>query len=92
MKGALYGHVLKNALVPLVSLIGMMAASAFGGSIIIEQVFGIPGIGALLIGAITSRDFPLAQSMAVCISVMVVASNSAADIVLQLIDPRISLT
>ncbi|MDR2751199.1 MAG: ABC transporter permease [Clostridiales bacterium] len=91
LKGALYKHVLKNAFVPLISLVGMMAASAFGGSIIIEQVFGIPGIGALLIGAITSRDFPMAQSMAACISVIVVGSNSAADIAIQIIDPRIKL-
>ncbi len=90
-KGVLYGHVLKNAFVPVISLIGMMVAGAFGGSIIIEQVFGIPGMGSLLIGAITSRDFPLVQSMVVFISLIVVAANSATDILLQFIDPRIKL-
>jgi ABC-type dipeptide/oligopeptide/nickel transport system permease component len=84
-------HILKNAVIPVITLLGMLAADIFSGSIVIEQVFTIPGLGRLLITAITSRDFPLAQSLVVCIACIVVIANSAADIIIQLIDPRIRL-
>jgi ABC-type dipeptide/oligopeptide/nickel transport system permease component len=90
--GVLYKHVLKNAMVPIFSLIGMIAANAFGGSIIVEQVFGIPGFGGLLVGSITSRDFPMVQSMVVIIALLITVINTLADIAVQLIDPRIKLT
>ncbi|MDR0917154.1 MAG: ABC transporter permease [Oscillospiraceae bacterium] len=91
-KGVLYKHVLKNAFVPIISLIGMITANALGGSIIVEQVFGIPGIGGLLIGSITSRDFPMVQGMVVFISLIIIIVNTLADVAVQLVDPRIKIT
>jgi ABC-type dipeptide/oligopeptide/nickel transport system permease component len=84
-------HILKNAVIPVITLLGMLAADIFSGSIVIEQVFTIPGMGRLLISSITSRDYQLAQSLVVCIACIVVVANSAADIIIQLIDPRIRL-
>jgi ABC-type dipeptide/oligopeptide/nickel transport system permease component len=82
-------HVLKNALIPAITIFGMIIAEVFAGSIIIEQVFTIPGIGRLLIAAITSRDYPLIQTLMVYIAFTVVAANTLADIVIMILDPRI---
>jgi ABC-type dipeptide/oligopeptide/nickel transport system permease component len=88
---ALYGHALKNALIPAITLLGMIIADVFSGSIIIEQVFGIPGIGRLLITAISSRDYPMIQTLVVYIAFIVVLANTLVDIAVQIIDPRIKL-
>ncbi|MDR0399912.1 MAG: ABC transporter permease [Treponema sp.] len=86
----LYGHVLKNAVIPGVTLLGMIAGETFAGSIVIEQVFGIPGIGRLLISSITSRDYAMVQTLTVYMAFMVVLGNTLADILIRIIDPRIS--
>lgn len=85
-------HVLKNACLPAVTVLGMIIAEVFSGSIIIEQVFSIPGIGRLLIAAIGSRDYPLIQSLLVYIAFIVVFANTLADIVNLTLDPRIRRT
>jgi len=82
-------HVLKNAVVPAITVLGMIIAEVFSGSIIIEQVFTIPGIGRLLIAGISSRDYPLIQALVVYIAFIVVAANTLADIAIMIIDPRI---
>jgi ABC-type dipeptide/oligopeptide/nickel transport system permease component len=88
---ALRGHALRNAVVPSIAVLGMIVAEVFSGSIIIEQVFAIPGIGRLLIAAITSRDYPLIQTLVVYIAFVVILVNTLADIAIQVIDPRIRL-
>ncbi|MDR0457323.1 MAG: ABC transporter permease [Treponema sp.] len=88
---ALRRHALRNALIPSVTVMGMIVAEVFSGSIVIEQVFAIPGIGRLLIAAITSRDYPLIQTLVVYIAFVVVIANTLVDIAIQLIDPRIRL-
>ncbi|MDR3172613.1 MAG: ABC transporter permease [Treponema sp.] len=88
---ALYRHVLKNAVIPAITLLGMIIGEVFSGSIVIEQVFTIPGIGRLLIASITSRDYPLVQTLVVYIAFIVVLANTLVDIVIQLIDPRIRI-
>ncbi|MDR3336621.1 MAG: ABC transporter permease [Treponema sp.] len=87
----LYRHVLKNACLPAVTLLGMITGEIFSGSIVIEQVFTIPGIGRLLIASITSRDFSMVQTLVVYIAFVVVFANTLADIALRIIDPRIRL-
>jgi len=82
-------HALKNACLPSITMLGMIIAEVFSGSIIIEQVFSIPGIGRLLISAIGSRDYPLIQALMVYIAFLVVIANTLADIVIMIIDPRI---
>jgi ABC-type dipeptide/oligopeptide/nickel transport system permease component len=82
-------HVLKNACLPAITVLGMIVAEVFSGSIVIEQVFSIPGIGRLLIAAISSRDYPLIQALMVYIAFTVVAANTIADIAIIIIDPRI---
>jgi ABC-type dipeptide/oligopeptide/nickel transport system permease component len=82
-------HVLKNAAIPAITTLGMIVAEIFSGSIVIEQVFGIPGMGRLLIASITSRDFAMVQTLAVYIAFVVVLANTIADISIRIVDPRI---
>jgi ABC-type dipeptide/oligopeptide/nickel transport system permease component len=88
----LYRHALKNSLLPALTLLGMIAGDVFSGSIIIEQIFTIPGIGRLLIAAISSRDYPMIQTLVVYIAFIVVLANTLVDIAIQLIDPRIRIS
>ena len=89
---ALENHVLRNALIPVVTFIAVSVAEMLAGSIIIEQVFTIPGIGRLLLSSISSRDFPVVQAIVVILAVWVVAVNFIADVLYQYIDPRIRLS
>ena len=92
MHRILYGHVLRNAIVAVIPLIGMMIGSIFSGSIIVEQVFGVPGIGRLLIASVTGRDFPLTQTLVMYVAFVIVITNFIVDILIQLIDPRIRIS
>jgi ABC-type dipeptide/oligopeptide/nickel transport system permease component len=87
----LYRHALKNGLLPALTLLGMIVGEIFSGSIIIEQVFTIPGLGRLLIASISSRDYPMIQTLVVYIAFIVVLANTLVDIAIQVIDPRIKL-
>jgi ABC-type dipeptide/oligopeptide/nickel transport system permease component len=90
LKGrVLFRHALKNAAIPAVTLLGMIVGGVFSGSIIVEKVFTLPGIGLLLISSITSRDLPLVQTLVMYIAAIVVVVNMAVDIIIQIIDPRI---
>ncbi|HEY8462952.1 MAG TPA: ABC transporter permease [Bacillota bacterium] len=88
---ALYRHVLKNALIPVVTILGMIIADILGGSIITENVFSLPGIGNLIAIAVTSRDFPLIQGLVLYLAVIVSLCNFLVDVIYTLIDPRIRL-
>lgn len=85
----LFRHVLKNASLSSVTMLGMIIAEVLSGSIIIEQVFQIPGIGMLLISSISSRDYPLIQALMVYIAFIVITANMLADIAIMIIDPKI---
>ena len=84
-------HVLKNASVPAITLLGMITGEILSGSIVIEQVFGIPGMGRLLLASITARDFIMIETIVVYIAFVVILANTLADIVLQIVDPRIRI-
>ena len=88
---ALYRHVLRNAVVPTVAFLAMTAADIVAGSVIIEQVFAIPGLGRLLLTSIANRDFPVVQAIVVILALLVVLVNCIADIVNQQLDPRLRL-
>ena len=85
-------HILRNALIPVITVLGMTIADVLGGSLIVEQVFNIPGIGRLLIMGITNRDFPLVQGIVLYIAVIIILINFTVDVVYRVIDPRIKLS
>lgn len=88
-RNVLYGHVLKNSLITVITLMGMIIAGILGGSIIVEQIFSLPGIGNILIMSISTRDFPLAEALVIYLAFIVVVINFFVDVLYQVIDPRI---
>lgn len=88
----LQNHVLRNAIIPVVTFLAMTLADIVAGSIIIEQVFTIPGIGRMLLLSISNRDYPVVQAIVVMIAFVVVFMNFLADVAYQYIDPRIRLS
>ncbi len=84
-------HILQNALIPTITIIGMLTAGVLGGAIVVEQVFNLPGIGTLLINGVTTRDIPLVQAIITYIASVVVIINFIIDILYRAVDPRISI-
>jgi peptide/nickel transport system permease protein len=82
-------HVLRNALVPIVTLTGIQFGYLLGGTVIIEQIFALPGMGRMLFTAISDRDYPVVQSTVLVIAALFVAINLAVDLLYTVIDPRI---
>lgn len=85
----LYVHVLKNALIPVVTFLAMVIAEILAGSIVVEQVFSVPGIGRLLISSISSRDYPVVQAVVLYVTAVVVVINFIVDMLYQFLDPRV---
>ena len=89
-KRVMYAHVLRNAMMPVITFLGMIIAETIAGSIVVEQVFGLPGVGRLLISSISSRDFPVVEILVLYITSVVIIVYCLIDIVYRMIDPRIS--
>lgn len=87
----LYGHVLKNSLVPVITFMGVIVAEIVAGSIIVEKVFSVPGIGTMLITAITNRDYPVVEAVVLLIAFFIIAINFIVDMIYQAVDPRVKL-
>lgn len=84
-------HGLPNALVPLLTVTGIIAGALLGGTVVIEQVFSIPGVGRLVIGAILSRDFPVIQGGLLFLAVVYLGVNLLVDLLYAAVDPRVRL-
>jgi len=87
--GILFVHALKNAAVPIVTVIGIGVALLIGGAVVTESVFAIPGLGRLTIDAIVRRDYPVIQGIVLLFSLVYVLVNLAVDVLYTLLDPRI---
>lgn len=81
-------HVLPNSLVPVIALVGYSVGLMISAAVVVEAVFGIPGIGSELADAVSQRDYPVVQGIALTTAVVVVLSNLAADVATRIIDPR----
>jgi peptide/nickel transport system permease protein len=86
----LLAHVLRNALVSTVSIFGLQFGALIGGTIIVERVFAVPGIGQLLFTSITARDYPVVQAITVITAFMVVVVNLLVDLSYSFLDPRVT--
>ena len=84
-------HVLKNALPPVVTFLAQTMAEIVAGSIVVEQVFVIPGLGRMLVSSIGGRDYPVVQAIVVILALWVVLAGTAADLINQRMDPRLRL-
>jgi peptide/nickel transport system permease protein len=83
-------HVLRNAVIPAVTVLGINIGFLIGGTVIIENVFSIPGLGNLMINSIFQRDFPVVQGVTLAFAIMVVLVNLLADVAYAFLDPRVS--
>lgn len=88
-KGVILRHALRNAFLPLMTVIGLSFAALMSGAVVTEQIFNIPGVGRLLIQAIGRRDFPLVQGAVLVIAAIYVLINLLVDLLYAVIDPRI---
>jgi len=87
----IFGHALKNALIPVITYCGPMLAYIVTGSLVIEQVFAVPGIGRYFVSSITGRDYPLIMGTTIVLAVLIVVMNLISDICYKIVDPRINL-
>ena len=84
-------HALRNALIPALTLLGLSVGYLLGGTVIIENVFSLPGAGKLLVDAIAARDYPLVQSTTLVFAIIVILVNLATDTIYTFLDPRVRL-
>lgn len=89
-KVAIFKHAFRNAMIPVVTLIGMQIGSLLGGGVIMEQIFSLPGLGQLAVTAINQRDYPVVQGCTLVIAFIFVIVNLITDLLYAFIDPRIS--
>ena len=82
-------HALKNALIPVVTIIGLQTGRLLGGAVVVEQIFSIPGVGRLAIDSINYRDFPMVQGVILILAMAVLVANLVTDVLYAYIDPRI---
>jgi peptide/nickel transport system permease protein len=82
-------HALRNALMPVVTLIGLSLPSLVAGAVITESIFSYPGVGSLIISAVNANDYPVIYATAMLIGMTVIAGNLLADVLYGLVDPRI---
>jgi peptide/nickel transport system permease protein len=82
-------HVLKNALIPVVTVIGIVVPIVIGGTVVIEQIFALPGVGLLMFEALTFRDYPTISGINLLLATMVILSNLFVDLAYAWLDPRV---
>lgn len=87
----IFGHALKNSLIPVVTYIGPMIASITTGSLVVEKIFAVPGIGRDFVNSIINRDYPLIMGTTIVLATMIVVMNLISDILYKVVDPRITL-
>lgn len=91
-RSVLWRHILPNSLISTISVLGVHTSWVIGGTVVIESVFAIPGLGYLLVSSISARDYPLVQGLTITFAVLVVLINLVTDIAYALADPRVKLS
>ncbi|MBO5621862.1 MAG: ABC transporter permease [Butyrivibrio sp.] len=87
----IFGHALKNSLIPVITYFGPMLAGIVTGSLVVEQIFAVPGIGRAFVNSITGRDYPLIMGTTIVLATLIVVMNLVGDIMYKVVDPRITL-
>ena len=89
-KNVIFGHALKNSLIPVLTYVGPMLAYIVTGSLVVEKIFAVPGIGRTFVNSITGRDYPLIMGTTIILATLIVIMNLITDILYKVVDPRIS--
>jgi oligopeptide transport system permease protein len=87
----IFGHALKNSLIPVITYFGPMLAYIVTGSLVVEKIFAVPGIGRAFVKSITDRDYPMVMGTTIVLAVLIVVMNLVSDILYKIVDPRINL-
>ncbi len=87
----IFGHALKNAMIPVITYFGPMLAYIVTGSLVVEQIFAVPGIGRTFVSSITDRDYPMIMGTTIVLAALIVIMNMVSDILYKVVDPRINL-
>lgn len=87
----IFGHALKNALIPVITYCGPMLAYIVTGSLVVEKIFAVPGIGRAFVNSITGRDYPLIMGTTIVLATLIVVMNLVSDLLYKVVDPRITL-
>ena len=87
----IFGHALKNSLIPVITYFGPMLAYIVTGSLVVEQIFAVPGIGRAFVNSITGRDYPLIMGTTIVLATLIVVMNLISDVLYKVVDPRITL-
>lgn len=87
----IFGHALKNSLIPVITYFGPMLAYIVTGSLVVEQIFAVPGIGRNFVSSITNRDYPMIMGTTIVLATLIVIMNLVSDILYKVVDPRITL-
>ena len=87
----IFGHALKNSLIPVITYFGPMLAYIVTGSLVVEKIFAVPGVGRDFVNSITSRDYPLIMGTTIVLAALIVIMNLVSDILYKVVDPRITL-
>ncbi len=86
----IFGHALKNSLIPVITYFGPMLAYIVTGSLVVEKIFAVPGIGRAFVNSITGRDYPLIMGTTIVLATLIVVMNLVSDILYKVVDPRIT--
>ena len=87
----IFGHALKNSLIPVITYFGPMLAYIVTGSLVVERIFAVPGIGRAFVSSITNRDYPMVMGTTIVLAVLIVVMNLVSDILYKVVDPRINI-
>ena len=88
-RGVVAGHALKNAMIPVITVVGLQVGTLLGGAVVVEEVFTLPGVGRLILQAIYARDYPVVQGTVLFIAVLFMVTNLIVDVCYAVLDPRI---
>ncbi len=90
-RSIIFGHALKNSLIPVITYFGPMLAYIVTGSLVVEQIFAVPGVGRAFVDSITARDYPVIMGTTIVLASLIVIMNLLSDIMYKVVDPRITL-
>ena len=91
-KGVIFKHALKNAVTPVITYVGPMIAYILTGSLVVEQIFNVPGIGKYFFSSIINRDYPMVMGTTIFLATIMVIMNLISDICYKIFDPRVDLS
>jgi ABC-type dipeptide/oligopeptide/nickel transport system permease component len=90
-RAVIYGHALKNVLIPLITVVGLQFGTLLGGAVVTETIFAWPGVGRLIMDSVLTKDYPVVQASILIVTILLVTVNLITDLIYGYVDPRVRL-